>query len=351
MLITGGLAPVSHRPADDVYAATWRRVREANERYHARYPDDRARLREALAWLDAEDVRLRDGARLTPRRFRQLGMSLGSSTGFERLHHLLELPFGSAAFLHDAQAASPWERNPIYALLHESSYADGCATRWSAQRLAPDDALRGDLLGAEHVFDWMWEDHAGLRPSRAAAMLLAEHRWPMLYDLDRLGRNEVPVAATVHADDVYVEKTFAEETARSVRGLRAWITNEYGHDDRNGPFTAFVRLCFCAVSTGRRVDGYGSAEGGPWRTTANGWVRVDPSVCYRASRDGRQLSGAEIGQGSGGLRPEADFHQRQPALPKATAATRARRSSIRADVSSHGPDAADERTACRIFQR
>ena len=230
VLITGGLAPVSHRPADDVYAATWRRVREANVRYHARYPDDRVRLREVLARLDAEDLRLPDGARLTPRRFRQLGMSLGSSTGFERLHHLLELPFGSAAFLHDAQAASPWERNPIYALLHESSYADGCTTRWSAQRLAPDDALTGDLLGAEHVFDWMWEDYAGLRPSRDAALMLAEHRWPMLYDPDRLARNEVSVAATVYVDDVYVERTFAEETAKSVRNLRAWITNEYAHD-------------------------------------------------------------------------------------------------------------------------
>ena len=56
---------------------------------------------------------------------------LGDSAGFERLHHLLELPFASAAFLWDAQQASAWERNPIYATLHESSYADGGATRWS----------------------------------------------------------------------------------------------------------------------------------------------------------------------------------------------------------------------------
>jgi len=230
VLITGGLAPISSRPVDDIYAATWQRAREANARFHDRYPGDRDRLRGILDRLEAEDVRLPSGDRLTSRRFRQVGMWLGSSAGFERLHHLLELPFGSPAFLHDAQAASGWQRNPIYATLHESSYADGQPTRWSAHRLAPEDAIRGDLLGAEHVFPWMWDDYAGLRPHREAAQLLAEHRWPLLYDVDRLARNEVPVAATVYVDDVYVERGFAEDTARRVRGMRAWITNEYAHD-------------------------------------------------------------------------------------------------------------------------
>ena len=229
-LITGGLAPITGRPVDDVYGATWIRVREANERYHARYPGDRDRLGAILKRLDAEDVRLPGGDRLTARRFRQLGMWLGDSAGFEKLHHVLELPFGSVAFLRDAHDALGWERNPVYATLHESSYADGGPTRWSAHRLAPEDALSGDLLGAEHVFPWMWEDYEGLRPHRAVAELLAQHSWPRLYDPDRLARNKVPVAATLYVDDVYVERAFAEETARGVRGLRVWITNEYAHN-------------------------------------------------------------------------------------------------------------------------
>ena len=61
------------------------------------------------------------------------------------------------------------------------------------------------------------------------AEILAEHPWPRLYDADRLARNEVPVAATIYHDDVYVDRGFAEETARGVRGLRPWITNEYAH--------------------------------------------------------------------------------------------------------------------------
>lgn len=230
VLITGGLAPVDGRPVDEVYAATWARTREANQRYHARYPGDLQRLRRLLQRLGDADLRLPDGSRLSARRFRQLGLWLGDSTGFERLHHLLELPWDSPAFLWDVQAAAPWERNPLYATLHEACYADGGSTRWSAQRLAPEDALHGELLGGEHVFAWMWDEHPGLHAHREAAQLLAEHTWPRLYDPERLAHNEVPVAATVYVDDMYVDRALAENTARQVRGLRPWITNEYAHN-------------------------------------------------------------------------------------------------------------------------
>src|SRR5262249_36503735 len=152
------------------------------------------------------------------------GIWLGDSLGFEKLHHVLELDPASPAFLHDAFDPMSFTRNPIYATLHESSYADGVATRWSSDRLLPD-AFTGDseLFTAEHVFPWMWEDYGALRLHAAAAMLLADHEWPRLYDADQLARTEVPVAATIYVDDVYVERAFAEETARLVRGLRPWI--------------------------------------------------------------------------------------------------------------------------------
>src|SRR6476469_316203 len=41
--LTGGLAPIG-RPIDDVYSATYRRIMEWNERYFARYPEERARV-------------------------------------------------------------------------------------------------------------------------------------------------------------------------------------------------------------------------------------------------------------------------------------------------------------------
>ena len=162
-LITGGLSPVG-RPPDDVYTATSVRLIEKNRAYFERYPGDRARVAEILKRLAAEDVRLPSGDRLTARRFRQLGMWLGDSTGWELLHHVIELPFGSPAFLYDTEAGSRWGRNPIYATLHESSYADGFPTRWSAARVLPAEVEEHGYFTAEHVFPWMWEDYGRLRP-------------------------------------------------------------------------------------------------------------------------------------------------------------------------------------------
>lgn len=228
-LITGGLSPVG-RPPDDVYRATSVRLMEKNRAYFERYPGDRARVLEILARLEAEDVRLPSGDRLTARRFRQLGMWLGDSAGWELLHHVIELPVGSPAFLYDAEAGVRWGRNPIYATLHESSYADGFPTRWSAARVLPAEVEERGYFTAEQVFPWMWDDYSRLRPHRAPAEILAAHAWPKLYDADRLRRNDVPVAATIYVDDVYVDREYAMETAGLIKGLRPWITNEYEHN-------------------------------------------------------------------------------------------------------------------------
>lgn len=116
-------------------------------------------------------------------------------------------------------------------MLHESSYADGGATRWSADRVQPDDF--GDdslLLTAEHLHSWHFEDDAGLRPYQPVASLLAEHPWPRLYDADVLARVEVPCAAVIYTDDPYVDRTFSQETAALLPGMRSWETNEYLHN-------------------------------------------------------------------------------------------------------------------------
>ena len=228
-LITGGLSPIG-RPVDDVYAATWVRAIEKNRAYFQRYPDDRERVRDILRRLDDEDVRLPSGDRLTARRFLQLGIKLGDSAGFEQIHHIIELPLGSRAFLHDVEEAVRFGRNPIYATLHESSYADGVPTRWSAARTMPDEVAEERYFTAEHVFRWMWEDYGGLQSHRAAAEILAEHPWPRLYDADQLARNEVPVAATIYVNDLYVEREFAEETAARSGACGRGSPNEYEHN-------------------------------------------------------------------------------------------------------------------------
>lgn len=227
---TGGLPPIG-RPVDDVYRATFVRTLERNRRFYARYPGDRDRVRRLHELVTAGLLVLPDGEPLTWRRFRQHGNALGMSDGAERLHHLIELPFDSPGFRHDVAAPMGFERNPLYAVVHEACYADGVVTGWSAHRMQPaeyDDDVT--LFTAEHIFPWMFEDYAGLRQYRDVADLLAAEQWPALYDPDVLRSNEVPAAAAVYADDLYVDSTFSMETAAAVRGLRPWLTNEYEHN-------------------------------------------------------------------------------------------------------------------------
>jgi pimeloyl-ACP methyl ester carboxylesterase len=224
-LFTGGLPPIGRHP-DEVYRATFARVQERCRRYYERYPEDRARV---VAAAELAPV-LASGDRLSHARLRQAGNLLGMSDGAERLHGILELPPDSPAFAHDIEVLG-FARNPIYAILHEACYADGHATRWSAQRTIPD-AYADDpaLLTGEHVFPWMFEELGALRPLREAADLLAEHPWPRLYDPEVLAHNSVPAAAAIYTEDLYVERAFSEEAAAAVRGLRPWVTSEYEHN-------------------------------------------------------------------------------------------------------------------------
>ena len=228
--ITGGLPPLD-RGIDEVYRETYRTTLAKTGQHHARHPQDRERMRSLMAHLAASDVRLPGGDRLTPQRLRQLGMMLGMGTGSEKLHHLLELPPASPAFLHDVEHASPFARNPLYAVIHESCYANGQTSAWSAQRVLPPDwADDPTLFTGEHVYPWMFDEFAGLAPFREAARLLADRPWGPLYDPAVLAVNEVPCAAAIYVDDMYVPRAFSEQTARQIRGLRPWITNEFEHD-------------------------------------------------------------------------------------------------------------------------
>ena len=95
----------------------------------------------------------------------------------------------------------------------------------------PDEfASTPEFFTGEMVYSWMFEDYGALAPLREAAELLAAHEWPALYDGERLEANEVPAAAAVYAEDMYVERVFSEETAARITGLRMWLTNEYDHD-------------------------------------------------------------------------------------------------------------------------
>jgi pimeloyl-ACP methyl ester carboxylesterase len=230
VFFTGGLPPVG-RSADEIYAATHDQMRVLNERYHRRFPQDRARLQRLLDLCDEGAVRDPHGSPISRRLMRTIGNVLGMDDGAESLHHLLEHDPTSPAFAYDAARMLPFDaRNPIYAVLHESCYCDGGTTRWSAERSMPED-FGGDslLLTGEHLYSWHFEDDPTLRPYHEVATLLAEHEWPRLYDADVLAQVDVPCAAVIYADDPFVLRGFSEETAALIPSMRPWLTNEYLH--------------------------------------------------------------------------------------------------------------------------
>ena len=245
-LITGGI-PSLTRPAEDVYRATYPIVLEKNRRYYERYPDDVERVREIVRHLASHDVRLPNGSRLTVERFRQLGFHFGMSDGFETVHYLLEEAFlgvvggareMNANFLaHIDTGLAAFDVSPIFSMLQEACYTQGAASRWAAERVRAeyppfDPAAGGPFqFTGEMVYRWMFDEYPGLKPLKAAADLLAEDAsWPHLYDIEKLGRNTVPVAAAVYYDDMYVPRQFSEETARIVPKMKLWITNQYEHN-------------------------------------------------------------------------------------------------------------------------
>jgi pimeloyl-ACP methyl ester carboxylesterase len=231
VFFTGGLPPVG-RPVDDIYSTTFDTMRMLNHRYHRQFPGDRERLQRLLDLCDAGEVLDPQGVPITRRLLRTIGSKLGLDGGAEAIHYLLERDPGSPAFAHDLAATLPFNaRNPLYAVIHESSYADGGATRWSAERVEPDD-FRGDsqLLTGEHVFPWYFEDCADLRPYAEVASILAEHQWPRLFDAEVLAQVETPCAAAIYADDPFVDRQFSEQTADLLSGMRRWLTDEYLHN-------------------------------------------------------------------------------------------------------------------------
>jgi len=237
--IAGGL-PGLTVTADDVYRRTYRTVAAKNAAHYERYPDDMAQARRVAEYLATRDVRLPDGAPLTVAAFQSAGAMLGQGGGHHALHYLLEDPFAddelSDAFRYAMMNELSFATGPLYALLHEASYAQGFATRWSAQRIRAefgefDPGAASLYFTGEMIYPWMIDADPVLRPLREAADILAERDdWPPLYDPTRLAANEVPVAAAVYYHDMYVDRELSMQTAQAIRGLQAWVTSEYEHD-------------------------------------------------------------------------------------------------------------------------
>jgi len=249
--ITGGLSTIDRSP-DEVYALCYDRMRDASERYYRRFPEHRDRMRRLVDLAASGAIALPDGEVVSASRMRSVGSALGTNDGWQTVWTLLEHDPASDAFRHDLAGAMPFGgRNPLYFAFHESSYASGTATRWSAERVEPADFVDdASLFTGEHIRREWAETVPGLRPWRDVALTLAEHEWPAIYDAEALRASGARGAAAVYVNDVYVPAEYSLETARLLPDVQLWVTSEHEHNGlRSGP--VLERLI--DLAHGRRV--------------------------------------------------------------------------------------------------
>ncbi|MGT2425918.1 alpha/beta fold hydrolase [Amnibacterium kyonggiense] len=242
-LVMGGLGSLVPDAAE-VYRRTYPRMLAKNRVYEQRFPHDAAVLGRIADLLAAEEVRLPDGDRLTVPRLQFLGSSFGMQHGFEEVHWLVDEAFTgsdgglSDTFLEQVQVATGFADGPLWAALQEPLYGDPAtgATGWAADAehaRHPEfaAAARPLRLTGEAMFRWMFDDVRLLRPfAPAVDVLAAKTDWSPLFDRERLAANEVPLAAVVYFDDLYVDAGLSLATAQEVGNVRTWVTDEWQHD-------------------------------------------------------------------------------------------------------------------------
>lgn len=231
VLIAGGVPPVG-RTVAEIYNATFDRMVTKSEQHFERYPVDRARVASVLDRCDARTVFTSSGEAVSRDHFRQIGNVLGSAGGGDKLHALLELDPSSYEFGSLLDDCLPFSSSrPLYAILHEASYADGTATEWAAdevvaRRVAPEDTV---LLG-EHLLRANFSESSGLSPFAGVAEVLAHRPWRKLYDREVLASTSVPVAAVLYEDDPFVDFTYASETI-SLIPRASWLAHPRNEHD------------------------------------------------------------------------------------------------------------------------
>lgn len=242
--VTGGI-PSIEREADDVYRATYKRVEDKNRAFFAQFPQAQAMCREISDFLLNNEVKLPNGQVFTVEQFQLIGINLGAGEANLPMYFTLEGAFVevngkkqlSYSFLNQMQQEQGYLTNPIYAILHESIYCQCTASNWSAHRVREQYPHFNYQSGGEFwftgemVYPWMFDQLETLKPLREAANILAEKSdWGTLYNAEQLGKNTVPMACAVYADDMYVELDYSRETLANIPNSKAWITNEYEHN-------------------------------------------------------------------------------------------------------------------------
>lgn len=247
----GGLPPVSQKDPDEVYRRLHRKVLERNAKYYEKYPEDIEGVRKIARLLQDEQhpVILPDGGSLSVVRLLSMGISFGFHGGLDAVHDIVLraindldiFGFLTKPTLVRIQATGSFEDHVLYAIMHESIYCQrGGKSDWSASRLLSGHKSEDQLpVRSDGPLNFTGEmvlrDHFAAYPELTALWKVADSLakvddWPDLYDVDQLKQNKVPLYSATYIDDMYVDFDFAQETAKTIRGAKTFITNMMYHD-------------------------------------------------------------------------------------------------------------------------
>ncbi|KAK5189783.1 hypothetical protein LTR99_006285 [Exophiala xenobiotica] len=250
-----GMGPITQSVPDGPVEKLFRKVLERNAKYYEKYPEDKEDVRKILGLIAdsagaSAGIKLPCGDILTEARFLEMGLCLGFHGGIDAIHAIvlraandIELFGGfTRPTLSAIEGMSSFNDHPLYAVLHGSLYAQGMPAGWAFDRVRdkffPEfstglqkDRTEGPLFTGEVVFKHAFENHGELKALLDVAEILeTKQHWDELYDLEQLGRNEVPVYAAIFVDDMYVDFEYSLETARMVKGCKTYVTNTLYHD-------------------------------------------------------------------------------------------------------------------------
>lgn len=244
VFITGGI-PSLTRPAEQVYQATYKRLLTKNADFFLRFNDAQEITTKLAHHLSENEVLLASGERLTVEMLQLLGVNFGMEEGPEAVYYLLEQALIETAqgtqvnplFLAQFSQFLDYNSNPLFAILHESIYCQGHASDWAAHRVRAEfsefnyAADKPFLFTGEMVYPWMFSQFENLKPLQGAAEMLAQKTdWPDLYDLEVLKNNQVPIAAAIYSEDMYVDMQYSLETVAQVNNIKYWLTSEFEHN-------------------------------------------------------------------------------------------------------------------------
>ena len=83
----------------------------------------------------------------------------------------------------------------------------------------------------EMLYPWMLDEYSSLRPFKNAANVLANKKdWPHLYSEEKLRKNQVPIAAAVYTNDMYVDRDFSINLAEIIPNMNVWETKLLEHN-------------------------------------------------------------------------------------------------------------------------